>query len=348
MDVNHGFGLSWTEAGKSEQGRSINYTKWGEGPTKILVWSQMHGNEATGTLALLEVLNHFNSKSEGVRLLKEQLTIYWVPMLNPDGSEVFTRRNALHIDNNRDFIRFSAKESQCIKSIITDIQPDIAINLHDQRDIFGAEKGKPATISFLAPSFNEQRAIDLNRERCMRYIAIMNRELQKFIPGSVGRYTDEYYPAAIGEYVQKQGIPCILIESGAASTDMHREVAREMNVRAMLSLFESLARAEVDHVDFKDYFDIPENNQLFYSIIIRNLYLKEGTPCDLGIIFRPFVSDGEWVEEYVLEEIGDLSYKYGLEEYDARGYTLTHPVRLAERVQIDIPGVVDFKNGKRL
>ncbi|RZK53764.1 MAG: hypothetical protein EOO91_17100 [Pedobacter sp.] len=41
-----------SELGKSVNGKSINLVSWGTGKTKIMLWSQMHGDEATGTMAL--------------------------------------------------------------------------------------------------------------------------------------------------------------------------------------------------------------------------------------------------------------------------------------------------------
>ena len=46
-----------TSAGKSVEGRVIYKVKIGNGPTKILMWSQMHGNEPTTTKGLFDFFN---------------------------------------------------------------------------------------------------------------------------------------------------------------------------------------------------------------------------------------------------------------------------------------------------
>jgi hypothetical protein len=39
--------------------------------------------------------------------------------------------------------------------------------------------------------------------------------LNKFIPGYIGRYDDEYNPRAFGDRISEWGTPVILIETGA-------------------------------------------------------------------------------------------------------------------------------------
>ena len=46
-----------SQIGTSEEKRPIMQLKIGSGSKKILVWSQMHGNESTGTKAIFDLLN---------------------------------------------------------------------------------------------------------------------------------------------------------------------------------------------------------------------------------------------------------------------------------------------------
>lgn len=55
--------LEITTIGKSYQNRDIYLVKAGSGPTKVLLWSQMHGDEATATMALFDIF-HFLSKQD--------------------------------------------------------------------------------------------------------------------------------------------------------------------------------------------------------------------------------------------------------------------------------------------
>ena len=82
--------LSYQVAGKSMEGRDIYMVKAGNGPVKVLLWSQMHGDESTATMALLDIFN-FLGRQDGLSSLRgrllQSLTIYFIPMLNPACAE---------------------------------------------------------------------------------------------------------------------------------------------------------------------------------------------------------------------------------------------------------------------
>src|SRR5262245_3791543 len=75
--------------GESLENRSINMITVGTGPFRVLLWSQMHGDEPTATAALFDILDYFqrHRSDPGVEGLLSALTLYIVPMLNPDGTE---------------------------------------------------------------------------------------------------------------------------------------------------------------------------------------------------------------------------------------------------------------------
>ena len=50
--------------GKSVNCLPIYGLKVGNGPIRVLLWSQMHGNESTATRAVLDILDCFNSSKE--------------------------------------------------------------------------------------------------------------------------------------------------------------------------------------------------------------------------------------------------------------------------------------------
>ena len=79
--------------GESNQGRSIKAARVGTGPKVILVQSEIHGNEKTGTVALLNLLKTLTSNTRKAQVLREQVTVVAVPMMNPDASELDRRAN---------------------------------------------------------------------------------------------------------------------------------------------------------------------------------------------------------------------------------------------------------------
>ena len=97
------------EPGRSFENRPIFELTYGTGPVKIMLWSQMHGDEPTATMALFDIFNFLNASGDefdGFRNeLKSKATLYFIPMLNPDGAQYFQRRTRQEIDMNRDALR---------------------------------------------------------------------------------------------------------------------------------------------------------------------------------------------------------------------------------------------------
>ena len=93
-------GFEVTTVGTSLQGRPLRLISTGTGNTDVFLWSQMHGDEPTATQAIFDILNFLKSGdfAEEKQELLSKVRIHFLPMLNPDGAEVFQRRNTLGID----------------------------------------------------------------------------------------------------------------------------------------------------------------------------------------------------------------------------------------------------------
>src|SRR5690606_33034903 len=119
--------------GRSVNTQNIYSITVGQGPVKILMWSQMHGNESTTTKALFDLINLLESDSEESRRLLNHFTLVIIPILNPDGAEVYTRLNANLVDLNRDAQQQSQPESRALRLCFNEFKPDFCFNLHGQR-----------------------------------------------------------------------------------------------------------------------------------------------------------------------------------------------------------------------
>ena len=163
--------------GNSVEARPIYGYSIGRGSNRILMWSQMHGNESTTTKALIDFWSFLKTdQAEGIL---NECTFLMIPQLNPDGSEAYTRLNANAIDLNRDFIDLSQPESRLLRQIYDDFNPDYCFNLHGQRTIFSAGNTSiPATLSFLAPAADPDRSLTPGREIAMKLIVAANKRLQ--------------------------------------------------------------------------------------------------------------------------------------------------------------------------
>ncbi|WP_291963613.1 M14 family zinc carboxypeptidase, partial [Maribacter sp.] len=169
--------------GTSIGGKDLSLISIGTGETNVFLWSQMHGDEPTATQAIFDILNFFDSpdfKKEKEAILAS-LTVHFLPMLNPDGAELYQRRNLLGIDINRDALRLQSPESQTLKRVRDSLNADFGFNLHDQSTYYNAERTeKPATISYLAPAYNYEKDINETRGNAMKIIVFMNDILQKY------------------------------------------------------------------------------------------------------------------------------------------------------------------------
>lgn len=302
--------------GHSESGRIISSFRVGHGSRKILIWSQMHGNETTTTKSVLDLLNFFVVYSDFAKTIFDECSLVIIPVLNPDGAVNYTRVNSNAVDLNRDAYLKTQSESKILQSIYADFKPDVCFNMHDQRTIFSAgSKNKPATVSFLSPSYNENRDINDVRRQSMSLITSANELLQGFIPGQVGRYDDGYNINCIGDYFQKNGTPTILFEAGHFQNDYEREQTRKYIFIAMLNMIVDVAtKAELSSE--KRYFEIPENQKLFYDIILRNVNLK-GEDLDVAIQFKETLSNSRIEFVPVIEKIEKLNTYFGHREIDA-------------------------------
>jgi len=298
--------------GESTHKRPIKLLKMGTGSRRILIWTQMHGNESTGTKALFDVLKYFKvyKTNTDIKDVLNNCTIWMIPMLNPDGADMFTRVNKQNIDLNRDVIDQNATESPLLMKVLQEFDPHFCFNLHDQRTIFNVkDSDKPATISFLAPSENVERTLTAGRKETMSVIVAMNDCLQQVIPGQVGLYTDEFYPTATGDNFQKMGHNTILIEAGHYINDYEREETRKFNTFALLEGLFTIAQ-EDKHTNYLPYFDIPQNDTLFFDFIYKNaLYDVDGevTVTDVAVQLHYRVENDQLVTFKKVEKTGDLS-----------------------------------------
>ncbi|PKV62660.1 M14 family metallopeptidase [Pontibacter ramchanderi] len=318
-------------AGHSVQGRSIYLIKAGTGKTRVLLWSQMHGDEPTATMALFDLM-HFLSQTDELDAVRDHilqhLTLYIVPMLNPDGAEMYSRRNALGIDMNRDALRLQSPESVLLKQLRDQLEPAFGFNLHDQSRYYTAGyTALPATISFLAPAYDYDRNINTVRERAMRTIAGMDHVLQQFIPGQVAKFNDEHEPRAFGDNIQKWGTSVILVESGGQHGDPEKQHIRQLNFTAILSGLYLIAEEKYRSFELAGYNRIPENQRHLYDLLLRHVrYTEHGrdTLLDIGINRLEVDAPNHlgFYHSSAVEEIGDMSVFHGYEELDARGLTL--------------------------
>lgn len=320
--------------GKSYEGRIIDLIKIGNGKTKVLFWSQMHGDESTSTRAILDLINFFEANDDTNSLrerILENISLYIIPMLNPDGAEIFTRRNAQQIDINRDAIAQQSPEGKLLYEIKNEVKPDFAFNLHDQSSGYSAGRNyRSSTISLLSPPFNYNADINDTRKKAMQLIVSLYDELSQIIPGHIARYSDEFEPRAFGDNFTKDGIPTILIEAGGWASDPDREFVRKLFFNSLIKSLLAISENSLSNYDENNYFNIPENKELLFDLILRNVNVKKNNSVhkiDIAVKREPFLDSTENKVYYkgIIADIGDLSTFYGYDEIDVSNLFLHHP-----------------------
>ncbi|WP_286770998.1 M14 family zinc carboxypeptidase [Sphingobacterium sp. 40-24] len=316
--------LAVTEIGQSSEGRSICRLQYGQGPTKILLWSQMHGDEPTATMALFDLFNFFGGKDDGFDAYRNEiaskLTLYFIPMLNPDGTERFQRRTAMDVDMNRDARATATVEGALLKEQAMLLKPDFAFNLHNQNNYYNIPgTNTPVAISLLAPAYDYARNINATRADAMRVIVGINKILQEVVPDAVAKYDDEHTPRGFGDNFQKWGVRTVLIESGAYVGDSEKMMVRKCNFVALLKAFEEIADQSFEQYSITDYDTIPFNDEKLHDVLLRNLTIEQDGAqivVDIAIRQNEKTIGSDYCVVGVVEDIGDLQDFYGYLDLD--------------------------------
>jgi hypothetical protein len=305
--------------GVSELGKEIPMIKIGSGKRIVLAWSQMHGNESTTTKTIFDFLKFVTQKDDfkdEIKSFLNDFTLYVIPILNPDGASLYTRNNANNIDLNREAQDLSQNESRVLMNAFNKLKPNLCLNLHGQRSIFGLETKKPATVSFLSPSSNMDRKVTDSRRIAMELIVGLNEYLQKLIPGQVGRYYDSFNANCFGDAFQMKGVPVILFEAGHLGDDYRREKTRAYLFYAFVNLF-GITKQDNFPINYKKYFLIPENKKNYYDYILRNVLVNDSIkPTSIAIQFTESLENETIKFIPKIAKIGGLDGFYGHLEKD--------------------------------
>lgn len=321
--------LRVTEFGRSLQGRPLRALTAGNGPTTVLLWSQMHGDESTATMSLADIMAWLNSRTRERDVLRElltqRLTIVMVPMLNPDGAELFQRENAMGIDVNRDARRLSTPEARSLKALRDSINPSFGFNLHDQNArTLGGPNGRQVGIALLAPAADAERSYGPVRSTARLVAARIREVLEREIPGRIAKYDDAFNPRAFGDLIQQWGTSTVLIESGALPDDPEKQRLRTVNIIAILTALESIATGGYRAANPAAYESLPENAGAAVDVVITGarLVLPGSTPMlvDIAMNYEDALRKGR----LRVREVGDLSAVVALDTINANGLYL-HP-----------------------
>jgi hypothetical protein len=269
-------------------------------------------------------LLHKERNKEWVKKLESELTIRAVPMLNPDGAEIYIRRNLQGIDINRDARDLKTPEAQLLKRLRDAWTPEIGFNLHNQNSLTTAGNvPQQAAISFLVVYGDEAKTESDGYLRNKRIVVMMTQAIQPYIAGHIARYDDGWAPTAFGDNFSAWGTPVILIETGALHGKDEMFLVK-MNFIAILTAMRSLADGSEKSIDPARYFDLPNNASgsllhiMFRKANVVDRQTVVASTTDIGLAYERRRAEFPWPT--TIRQMGTLSSIYGLTEYDASNF----------------------------
>ena len=319
-----------TQIGQTTELRPIHEVRFGVGPIPIIAWSQMHGDEATATMALADIFRFLTLDTAEYRAIREKLhqkiSIYVIPRLNADGAERWTRETALGIDMNRDAQAQNSVEARLLSSWADSKKPLFAFNLHDQNRLYSVGNSAHQThIAFLATAGDEAGTWTPSRRRAAQLANRLTRFTQKYIPNKVAKWNDEFNARAFGDTFQSRGYGLLLLESGGAGWDLEKQSLRRMNAAILLDALVSIADESYLNEPRDLYTNLATNErQLFDIKIIQAPLDTQGKyRADIGLnLVETALSSGEIAYSWSIEEIGDLSYMHALNTIEGSTWLL--------------------------
>lgn len=273
--------------GTSVLGNDIYCLKVGTGINRVLAWSNMHGNESTTTRAILNFLER-----DDLQFLLADISLWVIPVLNPDGLNSWTRENANKIDLNRDALTLSQPESVLLRGVFEQFQPHFCFNMHDQRSIYGDKRGAHAVqLSFLAPAADDKRTITPARLEAMRVINAIQDKLKNKTSGIIGRFNDAFNPNCVGDYMQRSGVPTILFEAGHANYDYYREHAVALITGSIIEALREVARVQsvYESAIIESYNLIPNIYPTYVDLLLKNIPCAGGEKKNLAVQYYEIV-----------------------------------------------------------
>jgi len=158
--------LDLEQIGSSIAGNPLYAANVGTGETELVIITQQHGDEPTGTEGALFFLDWLAGESAGAAEARDALSVTVMPRVNPDGFArwerevggerglIDPRRNEAETDLNRAYDPENpvnpllSPESEAVIDLIADRDPVLVLDYHNQ-NLYRAEDGSIDTMSVL-------------------------------------------------------------------------------------------------------------------------------------------------------------------------------------------------------
>ena len=124
--------------GTSVQGRALvllRFNSSGGGPDddtgklKVLMYAQQHGDEPSGKEAAITFARDI--ATGGFEDFLQNVDLYLIPQINPDGSEMRQRQNADGMDLNRAHLTLATPEVVALHAVFNEHMPEVTLDIHE-------------------------------------------------------------------------------------------------------------------------------------------------------------------------------------------------------------------------
>jgi len=274
--------------------------------------------------------------SEAEKILSE-CTLYFLPMVNPDGAECKQRRNAQNIDINRDAQACVSYEARLLHGLRLKLRPEFGFNLHDQELSTISSTKEITALALLAPAFDEAKSENETRTKAKHVAAVISETMKQFIPNNLARYNDDFEPRAFGDSMQYFGVSTILLEAGHRKNDFEKKNIRKLYAVSLLSAYYAIATNEFSSSKISSYEQLPFNGKKAYDVILRNAIIQfpeeKMFTADIGISYQ-VDTHCEFPPKIV--DIGDLSTFAALREINASEIVIPREkIVLGKNIDVD-------------
>ncbi len=197
---------------------------------RLLILCRQHGDEPASTEALLGLIQSVaDSKDPALRADLRHVTLYVVPMVNPDGAEQGTRRNAVHADLNRDWGPFRQPETRAMAHLLALLRPALVVDAHnwDSGDEYNADCLEIRRADH-SPLGEAELAL---QQQSVQSLASAGYSVQSFA------YGPDNDPRLAHRYCTSLGLPSLLVETHAGTPQNTADYLKRQRMYVALAHF---------------------------------------------------------------------------------------------------------------
>lgn len=307
---------SWMQVqriGCSFEDRPIYGFRWGSGAKKILICATINGTDIkslAGVLSTMRLLegNETDVVSYGTLIKwKANYTLYFIPVLNPDGLSNAYSENAMGINIYNDARSQITPESQILEATLKSYKPDFIIGLKSVSntqiiDISTHHK----KLLFLDIPTAQNCELKLSEEKTVpnkKVLSTISSQVTEKLTSCVGILNSRYSTHEFGSYFQKNGIPTLIISPLDEQQDVEEYKVVNLVEKSLIYMLNNLS--DVDQEVEKK------------SIQVAELHLQK--PAEFDMLFKKasitasngkrFIADVGYEKNatgFKLKQIGDL------------------------------------------